>query len=173
MVMGKRGGPPKRKAAVERMSDLDRAKRMFEMRLMGVTLMAIGHAFDLSSGQVHQILEKYRRDELVPYVEPYRDMQRERAEYLWNKLLESGKLEKGDPAAFNAGVNILKRMAANDGSDAPTQIELTGKVDPKEIELHRMIIEAKREAKRQIRAIQGSVEPEEDAEDDGLEESDD
>ena len=166
--MYKRGGPPQKKHSVARMTDLDRARRMFEMRLQGVSLAAIGIAFNIGASQVHGILEKYARAELVPYVEPYREMQRERALYLWNKLLESGRLEKGDPAAFNAGVNILKRMAANDGSDAPMQIDVTARVDPKEIELHKMILEAKREARRQIQAIQGSVEddPEEDEEDD-------
>jgi hypothetical protein len=162
VALGKRGGIPRQDQAIARMSDLDKAKRMFEMRLQGLSLMAIASVFNCSSAYVHGVLEKYKRNELLPYVEDYRQMQRDRAEMLWQKLIESGKLEKGDPAAFNAGVNILKRMAANDGSDAPTQIELTGKVDPKEIELHTMILEAKREARRQIKAIQGSVEPEED-----------
>lgn len=165
MGLGQRGGRPRKDQAVARMNDLEKARRMFEMRLKGLSLMAIATVFNCSTAYVHSTLEKYKRNELLPYVEDYRQMQRDRAEMLWQKLIDSGRLEKGDPAAFNAGVNILKRMAANDGSDAPTQIELTGKVDPKEIELHKMIIEAKREAKRQIRAIQGSVEPEEEDDD--------
>lgn len=142
---------------------------MFEMRLMGVSLATIGAAFGYSNFKVHSLLEKYTRAELIPYIEPYREMQRERAELLWRKLLESGRLEKGDPAAFNAGVNILKRMAANDGSDAPMQIDVTARVDPKEIELHKMILEAKREARRQIQAIKGSVEEDPEDEEDDLE----
>jgi hypothetical protein len=155
------------------MTEVEEARRMFEMRLQGFSIFAIAQAFGYGNAKVHGILEKYARAELIPYIEPYREMQRERALYLWNKLLESGRLEKGDPAAFNAGVNILKRMAANDGSDAPMQIDVTARVDPKEIELHKMILEAKREARRQIQAIKGSVEEDPEDEEGDLDDEDD
>lgn len=133
------------------------ARRMFEMRIKGMTLAAIAAAFKTSTKRVHVLLEKYSKMELEPYVEEYRQLQVQRMEYLWEKLVTSGRLEKGDPAAFNAGNAILKRMAEHFGTDAPTKLEMNMKIDPKEIELRSMIEAARAKARQEILAIKGEA----------------
>lgn len=172
--MARKGGVGVRgKKSVDAMTEVERARRMFELRLKGVTLATIASMFGVSTPRVHQILEKYTKKELLPYVEDYRTMQIERLNVLWNKLVESGRLEKGEPAAINAGVNILRRYAETTGSDAPSKIELGLKIDPKEIELRELIVEAQRRAREDVRAIRGSVEPADEEENDIDEEGDD
>ena len=156
--MAKKGGLHNHNRTISRINDLDKARRMFEMRLKGVSLMVIATTFKCTPAAVHGILDKYTRQELLPYVEDYREMTRQRYEYLWKKLVDSGRLEKGDPAAFNAAANLLRGRRELDGLDAPTKIELGVHIDPKEIELRQLILEAQNDAKSQIKAIKGSVE---------------
>lgn len=144
---------PKQGVAITQMSDIDKARRMFEMRLKGVSILAIATTFKCTPKTVHATLQRYTKQELLPYVEEYREMQKGRLDFLWEKLVNSGRLEKGDPAALNAGVNILRRYAETVGSDAPTKIELNHHVDPREIELHDLILAAQNAAKDEVKAI--------------------
>ena len=138
---------------MQKVEELETARRAFEMRLKGISVHMIARTLKCAPSTVHTILQKYTRQELLPYVEEYREMQKARLDYLWQKLVESGKLEKGDPAAMNAGVNILRRYAETVGSDAPTKIELNAHIDPREIELHDLILQAQRDTQAEIKAI--------------------
>lgn len=161
--MVKRGRP--KDSDVQKAEDLRIARRMFEMRLQGISVHMIARTLKCAPSTVHTMMQRYTRQELLPYVEEYRELQKGRLDYLWHKLVESGRLEKGDPAAYNAGVNILRRYAETVGSDAPTKIELGLHVDPREIELHSLILEAQRQAKADIKAIRAG-QPDAEGDDD-------
>lgn len=152
--------------ARNKMDEQALARRMYEMRVKGKTLAFIAEVFNVSVSYVHTILEKYARAELVPFVEEYRQLQLQRIEYMWDKLVASGRLEKGEPAAIMAGNALLKRMADQLGTDAPTKLELEHKIDPREIELRERILAARARANAEIREIKGS-DPEPDEDDDG------
>jgi len=160
--MAPRGRPTQAQLMAMKAKEPLDVRRMYEMRIKGMSIHRIAEAFNTSSSYVHKLMEKYAKAELVPFVEEYRQLQLERLEFLWQKLVSSGRLEKGDPAALNAGTAILKRLSDNLGLDAPTKLELETKIDPKEIELHSLILEAQRRARGEIKAIKGEATDEDD-----------
>lgn len=130
---------------------------MYEMRIQGMSIHRIADAFKTSSSRVHKLMEKYAKAELVPYVEEYRQLQIDRNEYMWQKLVASGRLDKGDPAAIMAGNALNKRLAEMLGTDAPTKMEMQMKIDPREIELRPMILAARAKAREEMLAIRGEA----------------
>jgi DNA-binding CsgD family transcriptional regulator len=161
--VAKQGRPKNRDVITPQVAE--RARRMYELRLKGVSITAIAQAFKCTPNTVNTTLQRHIRKEIVPYVEEYREMQKGRLDYLWEKLVNSGKLEKGDPAAINAGVNILRRYAETVGSDAPTKIELNAHVDPREIELRDLIRAAQDAARNEVKAIRAGQRDVEDDDD--------
>lgn len=164
--MGKVGRPTNKELAKRKIEEPALAARMYEMLIAGHSIGKIAVAFDCGVNRVHAILERNARKELMPYVEEYRDLQLSRLDYLWQKLVESGRLEKGDPAAINAGVSIQARLSKALGLDAPTQLEMQLVIDPREIELRPLILAARKKAIDEARAIRGELASAEDESED-------
>src|SRR6266403_216512 len=168
------GGRPTQRQAIERAArEPEEARRIFEMRVKGMTIEAIAKQFETSPKRVHPLIDKYSKAELVPYVEEYRNLQLERLEYMWQKLVASGRLDKGDPAAISAGIAIQKRLSDNLGLDAPTKMEIEAKIYPRDIELRPMIQAARAKAREEMLAIRGEAEDDTIVEGEIVEEEDD
>lgn len=135
---------------------------MWERRVAGMTQSEIAAEFGVSRERVSQVLSRYAEGLVHPKVHEYRTQQAERLDFLWRKLVESGRLAKGDPQSVGAGVRILERYAKLLGLDAPTQIEATVETpDPREFELRELILEAQAQADAEIAVIRGEACPEE------------
>lgn len=150
---------PGRAIAKTNMAPLtERARRMWEMRVNGKSTGDIATEMGISQSRVSQVLSKYSKDIIYPHVKEYREVQIARLEYLWEKLVNSGRLEKGDPAAIASGVRIAERMAKLVGLDAAIKVQAEIEtVDPRDIELRGLIEAARAAAEREIEAIKGEV----------------
>jgi hypothetical protein len=153
----KRGAKTQKEKALAKITEPAMARRMFEMKVKGMAYHRIAAAFDVSTHYVHTLMQKYAKEELVPYVEDYRQVALERIEFMWEKLVNSGRLDKGDPAAIMAGNALVKRLSDQLGLDAPTKMEIEAKINPREIELYGLITAARRKADAEVKAIKGEL----------------
>ncbi len=118
----KDANPGKSEAAAER------REQAFRFRKLGLGYRAIGGKLGVSSTQafryVHEVLKDLAK-KTEKAARELRQLEGERLDYLWAKLLP--KIRQGDPKAIQAAVRVVQRRCSLFGLDGPKQIEHAGK----------------------------------------------
>lgn len=116
--------PRRRPPNARKQSDAELAERdakIWELRLQGHSLRAIGAAVGLSHPSVLAILEKGYAELIYPQVEEARAIELERLDELLVKLRPG--IDSGDVQSIGAAVKIGDRRAKLLGLDAPTKVQ--------------------------------------------------
>ncbi|MFJ6652818.1 hypothetical protein ACIQLJ_08495 [Microbacterium sp. NPDC091313] len=103
-----------------------RAADAWQMRVSGIGWDEIAARLGLHGApNTHRAVKNYFGSVPQPDRELLRTMARERGEALWRRAFESVEKSEGSAAAIRVAVDVLRRQAALDGLDQPTQVEFT------------------------------------------------
>jgi hypothetical protein len=113
--------PPANKTSTTDASTAERDARIWDLRLLGLSLRRIGDQVGLSHPAVKDVLDRGYAGLIYPKVDEARGVELERLDLLLSKLAPA--IVRGDVPAILAALKVSDRRAKLLGLDAPTRVQ--------------------------------------------------